>query len=72
MNATPNAERHARVADLFVRALDIPEAERDAWLHDTVGEAEVRQSIAALLEHHVPTGVLDESAVSRPPEASGA
>jgi len=44
--------RWQEIGDLFARALDVPEAERAAWLAATSASDEVRREVRALLEAH--------------------
>ena len=45
-------ERWQEIGDLFTRALDVPEAERTAWLAATTASEEVRREVTALLDAH--------------------
>ncbi|MEL6615751.1 MAG: serine/threonine-protein kinase, partial [Bacteroidota bacterium] len=66
-----DAELHAHVTDLFLEALAVPDAERDAWLHESVSDPDIRERVHALLANHTPTGLLDEPAFVRAPEDLG-
>jgi serine/threonine-protein kinase len=59
-----DAERWSRAADLFDRALDVPEAERDRWLGtECAGDTAMYEEVSSLLAAHDHRGVLDRPAI---------